>query len=164
MHGEWRYAVAISNVDTEPLSEYEQPLPIRKRDSGLSCQRDTDTHITDTAARVRGEWRHAVAISNADTEPLLECEQPLPIRKRDSGLSCQRDTDTHVTDTAARVRGEWRHAVAMSNVDTDALLECEQPLSIHKGDGAPVVTASDVDTVGLFTEQYRNHHQFVSCW
>ena len=74
MRGEWRHAVAISNVDMEPLSEYEQPLPIRERGGGLSCQRDADTHVTDMAARVRREWRHAVAMSNADTEPPSEYE------------------------------------------------------------------------------------------
>ena len=41
-------------------------------------QCDADTHVTDTATRVRGEWRHAVAMSNVDTEPLSEYEQPLP--------------------------------------------------------------------------------------
>ena len=51
----------------------------------LSCQRDADMNVTDTATQVRGEWRHAVAMSNVDTEPLLEYEQPLPIRKRDGG-------------------------------------------------------------------------------
>ncbi|MBQ6205880.1 MAG: hypothetical protein IJK52_02235 [Oscillospiraceae bacterium] len=69
----------------EPPSEYEQPLPIRERDGGLSCQRDADMSVRDTTARVRGEWRHAVAMSNVDTEPLSEYEQPLPIRERDDG-------------------------------------------------------------------------------
>ena len=43
----------------EPLSDYEQPLPIRERGGGPVCQRDADGNVTDTAARVRGEWRHA---------------------------------------------------------------------------------------------------------
>ena len=67
-------------------------------------------NVTDAASRVRGEWRHAVAMSNVDTELLSEYEQPLPIRERDGGLSCQRDADMNVTDTAARVRRERRHA------------------------------------------------------
>ena len=74
-------------------------------------------NVTDAASRVRGERRHAVAMSNVDTEQLSDCEQPLPIRERDA--------DTHVTDTAARVRGKWRHAVAMSNMDTEPLSEYE---------------------------------------
>ena len=72
---------------------------------GLSCQHDADMSVTDTAARVRGEWRHAVAMSNADTEPLSEYEQPLPIRECDIGMACRRvtpfcsgtrDTVTHI--------------------------------------------------------------------
>ena len=74
MRGEWRHAVAMSNMNTKPLSEYEQTQPIRQRGDGPSCQRDADTHVTDMAARVRREWRHAVAMSNADTEPPSEYE------------------------------------------------------------------------------------------
>ena len=55
-----------------------------------------------------------------------------------------RDADTHVMDTAARVRGKWRHSVAMSNVDTESLSEYEQPLSIRECD-AVIVTAHDAD-------------------
>ena len=66
--------------------------------------RDADTNVTDAASRVRGEWRHAVAMSNVGTEPLSEYEQPLPIRERDGDLSCLRDADTRVTDMVARVR------------------------------------------------------------
>ena len=47
--------------------------------------RDADTHVTDPAAQVRGEWHHAVAMSNVDTEPLSEYEQPLPNCERDGG-------------------------------------------------------------------------------
>ena len=67
------------------LSDCEQPLPIRERDAGLACQRDADTHVTDTAGGCAGEWRHAVAMSNMDMEPLSEYEQALPIRKRGDG-------------------------------------------------------------------------------
>ena len=59
-----------------------EPLPIRERDGDLSCQRDADTHVTDTTAQVRGEWRHAVVTSNVDTEPPSEYEEPLPIHDR----------------------------------------------------------------------------------
>ena len=62
--------------------------------------------VTDTSARVRGEWRHAVAMSNVDTEPLSEYEQPLSIRERDAGIMTARDTDSNVTCAAARVRRE----------------------------------------------------------
>ena len=67
------------------LSEYEQPLPIHERDGGLSCQCDADMNVTDTVARVRGEWRRADMKSNADTEPLSDYEQPRAIRERDAG-------------------------------------------------------------------------------
>ena len=100
----------MSNADTEPLSEYEQPLSIRERDAGIVTARDTDTHVTDTAARVRGEWRHAVAMSNMDTKPLREYEQPLPIRElreRDAGLSRRRGYVMPFTDTIdAHQRGQ----------------------------------------------------------
>ena len=43
----------MSNVDTEPLPDYEQPLPIRERDAGIVTARDADMSVTDTAARVR---------------------------------------------------------------------------------------------------------------
>ena len=120
--------------------------------AGLSCQRDADMSVTNTTARVCGEWRRADMRSNVDTMPLLDYEQPLSISERDTGcvtptrtsrtrrhrcagrgvtlsqrrmqtrsryrntnnryqsanmaagLSCQRDADGNVTDTAARVR------------------------------------------------------------
>ena len=71
--------------------------------AGLSCQRDADTHVTDTATWVRGEWRHAVAMSNVDTEPLPEHEKPLSIHERDCGLLCQCDAYSNVTGASARV-------------------------------------------------------------
>ena len=54
-------------------------------------------------ARVRGEWRHAVAMSNVDTEPLPEHEKPLSIHERDCGLLCQCDAYSNVTGASARV-------------------------------------------------------------
>ena len=36
-------------------------------------------YIRYTAAQVCGEWRHVVAISNADTEPLSEYEQNVTV-------------------------------------------------------------------------------------
>ena len=44
------HAVAMSNVDTKPLSEYEQPLPIRERDA--------DMNVTDTVGA--GAWEAAM--------------------------------------------------------------------------------------------------------
>ena len=89
-----------------------------------------------------GEWRHADVRSCTDMASLSEYEQLLSICERGGGsVICQRHADTHVTDTVARVRGEWRHAVGMSNVDAEPLLEYEQPLSIREGDAGPVVSA-----------------------
>ena len=48
----------------------------------------------------------------------------------------------YVRYTAARVRGEWRHAVAMSNVDIEPLSDYEQPLPICERGGGPVVPAT----------------------
>ena len=59
-------------------------------------------------------------------------------------LSCQSDADMNVTDAASRVCGEWRHAVAMSNVDAASLSNYEQPLPIRKRD-AGIVTARDAN-------------------
>ena len=114
MRGKWRHAAARSGMNTAPLSEYEQPLPIREHGDGLSFQRDADTSVTDAAARVRGGWRHTVAMSNVDTKLLSKYEQPLPIHEHDGGLLRQCDADNNVTDAVARVRrgvASCRHEV-----------------------------------------------------
>ena len=85
VRGEWRHAVATSNVDTKPLSEYEQPLPIHERDSGLSCQRDADKNVTDTTVWVRRTMAtRPHTVKNGRGATLIH-EQPLPIRERDAG-------------------------------------------------------------------------------
>ena len=71
--------------------------------AGLLCQRDADMSVTDAAAQARRAWRHAVAMSNADTEPLSKYEQPLSNHERDAGIVTARDTDSNVTGAAARV-------------------------------------------------------------
>ena len=106
---------------------------------GLSCQRDADTHITDMAARVR---RCGCAGSGV---MLSQCRTRTRSRYRNTnnryqsanvtlGLSCQLDANTHVTDTAARVRGEWRHAEMRSCTNME-------PLSNHERDAGTYVAA-----------------------
>ena len=72
-------------MDTEPLSEYEQPLPIRERGSGIVTAHDADAHVTDAAARVRGGVASRCRNVERGTEPLPDYEQPLPIREHDAG-------------------------------------------------------------------------------
>ena len=112
--------------------------------ASLSCQRDADMSVTDAAARVRRGVASGVTLSQCRTwtrsryQITNNCYQSANVTL---GLSCQRDADRNVTDTAARVRGEWRHAVGMSNMDPEPLSDCEQPLSIRERDGGPVVPA-----------------------
>ena len=40
-------------MDTASLSDYEQSLSIRERDTGIVTARNADTHVTDAVARVR---------------------------------------------------------------------------------------------------------------
>ena len=88
-------------ADTVPLSNYEQTPQFREHDGG----RMTPTRTSpDTLTQVCREWRDADVRSCADMASLSEYEQPLSIRERDGGLSCQRDTDSNVTDTAVLAR------------------------------------------------------------
>ena len=73
--------------------------------AGLSCQRDADAHVTDTAARVRrgvATRRHEVRRRTRRRYQITN--NRYQITNVTLGVSCQRDADTHVTDTAARVR------------------------------------------------------------
>ena len=56
-----RHAVAMSNVDTEPLSNYEQPLLIHEHGAGLSRRRRCVMSLTDTGTHIiRGKAKRSL--------------------------------------------------------------------------------------------------------
>ena len=135
---ERRHADMRSCTDTASLSDYEHPLSIRERDGG--CVTPTRIHRHGHGgAGARGVASRRHEVMRRMRRRYQNTNNRYQSANVAAGLSCQRHADMNVTDAATRVRRDWRHAVAMSNVDTEPLSEYEQPLPIRKRGGGPVV-------------------------